>query len=95
LFSSPQELNMVRLLPKEVPAMRSLPEFVVEPIADALLPWGDPYIIKLAQALEREAREQIEAAFRETEEDWDAADFGQHDPLARRGLNRMATWAVR
>jgi hypothetical protein len=83
------------MLPKEAPAMRSLPEFVIEPVADALLPWGDPYIIKLAQALEREAREQIEAAFRETEEDWGDANFGQCEPLARRGVNRLATWAVR
>jgi hypothetical protein len=83
------------MLPKEVPAMRSLPEFVIEPVADALLPWGDPYIIKLAQALEREAREQIEAAFRETEDDWGDLDFGQDEPLARRGSNRLPAWAVR
>jgi hypothetical protein len=43
-------------------------EFVPEQSPDALLPWGDPYILKLAQQLEREAREQIESAFREEDE---------------------------
>lgn len=69
---------MSRRKRSELPMLQSLPEFVLEPVADALLPWGDPYIIKLAQQLERDAKEQIEAAFRDTEdedEDWAPREF--------------------
>ena len=46
-------------------SFRAAPEISCERSPDALLPWGDPYILKLAAQLEREAREQIESAFRE------------------------------
>jgi hypothetical protein len=58
---------MIRREHKDAPSFRSMSEFVPERSPDALLPWGDPYILKLAQQLEREAREQIESAFREDE----------------------------
>ena len=56
---------MIRCKEKDAPSFRSISEFAPERSPDALLPWGDPYIVKLAQQLEREARQQIESAFEE------------------------------
>lgn len=86
---------MIRSPRQKRSAIRSAPAFVVESVADALLPWGDPYIIKLAQALEREAREQVEAAFRAAEEE-DAlrATHGDTDDEILGPISRRREWSL-
>ncbi len=58
---------MIRSSHKEVFTLRTRLAYEGESVADPMLPWADPYLVKLVQQLEREAREQIEAAFREDE----------------------------
>jgi hypothetical protein len=78
---------MLRRKHQDAPSFRSMSEFIPEQSPDALLPWGDPYIVKLAQQLEREAREQIESAFR------DEDDFAGSFRDARRLSNsRRDNW---
>ncbi len=82
---------MIRLPHTEDSAMRSRAAYEVEPVADPMLPWADPYLVKLVQQLERETREQIEAIFREDEEDLDdcyLSDFVSTDqPTPRWSLD--------
>jgi hypothetical protein len=82
---------MIRRHLKDAPSFRSMSEFVPERSPDALLPWGDPYILKLAQQLEREAREQIETAFR-NEDEFGRGSF-RDDP--RGALTHRGGWNSR
>jgi hypothetical protein len=83
---------MIRFMLTEVPSAKLEPDTVLAPAVDDLLPWGDPYIVKLAQALEREARDHLEAALREEEGAMEEDDFGEfgHPPASR--IQRISGW---
>lgn len=85
---------MIRFALTEVPSMKLEPETVLAPVVDDLLPWGDPYIVKLAQAHEREAREHLEAALREEEleEEYGEPDFGEFRRPPASRIQRITGW---
>lgn len=85
---------MIRFMLTEVPSMQTAPQPGLEPVIDDLLPWADPYIVKLAQALEMEAREQLKQAFSEELDDADleAADTGDDYPWGASQVAGDAWW---
>lgn len=91
---------MIRVTHREVPAMSSRSHVVLEPVADALLPWADPYIAKLAQALEREATEMYEAAVRSEEQvlpddrDYEEIRYGRFDQASDAMIHRNTGWSA-
>ena len=83
---------MIRFMLTEVPSAKLEPDTVLAPVVDDLLPWGDPYIVKLAQALEREARDHLEAALREEEGADEEADFGDFGRPPASRMQRISGW---
>ena len=73
LLPSLGETLMIRFSQPEASSPWTTPDALWPPVADALLPWADPYIARLVHELEEEAQEQFEATLDEEQADEDDA----------------------